>query len=710
MAASLHFTACPSPSSSAHTQCCAVASTSESINTTAAPALPSSSRKASLKASALRTLLTKMEAKQFDQAASWFEQHFNPHEQSLVDLCGGQCCDVRDVVVAMMRVYMVQGRMDKVRVVFMAALRDLAPRESPSLSSSPSRMNGSSVAKLSADEDEDNGYNAPSLLNTSVFNAYLEVLTRRKNYDVEEVLFVMEEMESARVQPDSLTYHYLIELHVRAGYDPQGLWNEQVHERQLRPLPATVQTILLRVVPSSPDSAFVVEVTREALRCGSAVMDKRMMAEMIEQWLQEKDTVATTTTTDDNAAGATSSSTSAISSPLSPSAAEPAMEGGPGGGTSLTSDTASSDSSKPLPTASGASSLSSNTMMTSFGYRYPAEYIMWLMLELEVRCVLDKSSFVQYIQKQHVAELLLRCARSADSVTASQVLALMDRHVMGKTADILALLVWCRAQALEVEQALDVVELMARKGYLEMTDPFRKFTVECLRMEMERHFLLTVADALGSVVLLERALGHLVLRRQRGRLVSVHTLDVLVLAASKLGEQRRAMHLVSTYASQWGVQPRTNTYNCLLVGSTALGGTMWQRTVYDAMMAAGVGPSPLTYRVLIRQAVLSDSIDEAVRYLLDVTKQPGLRVEVEMILPILERAARAGDVDTVNRVSQYALDCDIGIDGAVLQTVMKDLTSAGQSVDVLKGHQPLHEALRSRSKVGRQRVRHSLVL
>ncbi|ESL06142.1 hypothetical protein TRSC58_06189 [Trypanosoma rangeli SC58] len=250
---------------------------------------------------------------------------------------------------------------------------------------------------------------------------------------------------------------------------------------------------------------------------------------------------------------------------------------------------------------------------------------------------------------------------------------------------------------------------MSRKGHLELTDPFKRCTVDCLRQVMDRHFMMALADAMSTTALLDRVLQHLRARRRRGQTVSAHSLDLVVLAAAKLGEDRRAMSLVGDYTAGWGIQPRTNTYNCLLVGLSTQRGASLQRTIYDAMLENGVVPNAFTFRVLIRQAVLADSIDEALDFLQRVTSHAGLRVEVEMVLPIIERAARAGDAETVNRVSKFALDCDIGIDAAVLNSVVKLLAEAGQEVEVIKGHQPLHEALRSRSKAGRQRARNEII-
>ncbi|ESS66674.1 hypothetical protein TCDM_04645 [Trypanosoma cruzi Dm28c] len=552
--------------------------------------------------SPLAHVMELMEAKNYDGVVQFYEASYRADRMSLQEFSGG-AFQARDMAVCLMRTFTALGRMDRVREVFAAGLRDLAG-------------NG---------QGKDSGRTV-SLLNANFFNAYLEVLTQRKNFATEEVLYILKEMKAANVVPDALTYHYLIELHIRMGVDPVGLWNDMRRGSELQPLPCTVQALLLQVVPSSPDASFVVDVTREALRHGGNVLDKRLLAGLMEQWLHN-------------------------------------------------------------------------------AQEYPPEYVLWLMFELEIRCVLDKASFVQFVQKQHVAELLQRCAKCADAVTAGKALALMDRHVMTKTADVLSLVVWCWAQALELEKAFDLLELMARKGHLELTDPFKKYTVDCLRQVMDRHFMMALADAISTTALLDRVLRHLRERRRRGQIVSAHSLDLVVLAAAKLGEDRRAMLLVSEYIADWGIQPRTNTYNCLLVGLSSRRGASLQRTIYDVMLENGVMPNAFTFRVLIRQAVLADNIDEAIEFLQRVTSHVGLRVEVEMVLPILERAARAGDAETVNRVSKFALECDIGIDSVVLNGVIKMLTEAGQDVEVIKGHQPLHDALRSRSKTGRQRPR-----
>lgn len=630
--------------------------------------------------------------------AAFYEQHFNPAQQHFVtDFCQDFVADARDALITLMRVYTNLGRIDKVREVFAVGLRDLAaakeltwtsPAQYAWLGSSarrrdsgtttaatgtPLKLQDDLLAPASAaregkpcDTSAVMWWRRPTMLNADVFNAYFEALTRRNKYAVEEAIFVLDQMKACGVEKDALTYHYLVELHVRAGYDPTGLWEEmKQQEPEVAPLPATVQTFMLRVVPYSADPSLVVEVTRAALRYGTAIVDKRMLAELMVQW-------------------------------LSPVRAPNHGEGNGGSGSQHT--------------VAQASRLGLSTASPSSAAQYPPEYVLWLMLELELRCVLEKASFSQYVQRHYFTELLLRCAKCTDAGTAEQVLALMDRHAIAKTAEVLAMVVWCWSQALEIEKALDLIEWMALKGYLDQVDCFRKAQIESLRYTMDRHYLMTFADAINTPALVERALSHLQARRQKGALVTVHTLDLLVLALARIGEERKALQLVSAYEPRWGVAPRTNTYNALLTGCSRHRSTMLHRVVYKTMKNSGIVPNVLTFRVLIRQAVMAGNIDEAIYYLEEVTAHPGLRVEVEMILPILERAARVGDVETATRVSQYSLKCDIGIDGSVLRSVMQQLTEAGQSVEVLKSQLPLHEALRSRSKAGRQRARNEVLV
>lgn len=784
-----------------------------------------------------------------------------------------------------------------------------------------------------------------------LFHGYLEVISIRKNFDPQEVCWVLSMMKERGAAPNLLTFHYLTEIHIRAGYDPTGLWWSYLHDPlpaayfapspplacetaspnfscggsptnssglacgtelwyfalsggvgsapghsffsclgssyasslpscgggclpgvaslsphagghgqflalppRIVPLPATLQALLVRVVPfvgflgrhgrgkhletAGPpvagscwvQASMVVEVAKGAVLgsaggcdaggvarenetallfgqhrrtvernravCSAALpassfVDNKQLVELIEQWLLGSST------------------------PLSPSE-DDTIRG------VLGSRAVAGSGSAPLLT----------TSTSAIGY--PPEYVMWLLLELEHRCLVDehKGSFAQHIQRRHLVAVLLHCAKCGDAVTFREVLSLMDRQLVRKTADTGALGVWCFSLALWIEPALEMILWMETKGYLEHAPctPFfqRCTTVDTLRYTFDRHFLMTFVDALSTPELVERAMrflrrvrdgaldtwsptsrpplgvvwgthddgvadgrrGHHSPRRSGredkevmnwcgcggvGRedatepsecrvrknpvgapgldgsvRVCSPVLDLIVLAWCKIGREREAIRLVESYETEWGVVPRTNTLNALLMGlqwswtrsgtecsfPAVAGGSGGERRAdgsglgvrysHDVFVALTqdradpVVPNAVMYKLLIRQAVQCDEMDEAVGYLREAASgnregrgggsTGSVRVEVEMILPILERAARAGDAETATQLSQFALDCDIGIDPGVLHTVMGHLRQTGQAVDVLQGHLRLHEALRLRSKVARQRARASIQL
>lgn len=575
-----------------------------------------------------------------------------------------------------------------------------------------------------------------TLLNTALFDAYLEVLVKRSVFGQQEVMELLTLMRELHIPKSSLTYLYLIELHLRMNVDPSALWKElesleEDEQRSLREMmeafvnekedssssssvvrsaaavaafgyatspqcritPAMAKALLFRYLPSATDSPLVVRIVRKLLQLDC--LEPAALAQLTLQWIQDS-------------------------------------------------------------------------------VHYSPEHCVWLLFELEQRCVLERLPLVQWVSRAQLMPLLLQCAKTGDATSCEQVLALLDRHVMAKTAEIYALAAWCYATSYEIEKALDVVELMGRRGFLELTDPFKKYTLETLSLTMDRHFLMMIVDSIFNVGVLNRGIEHLQLRKQSGRAVSVHSLDLLLLACGKLHEEQRALQLFREYPT-YGPQvvPRTLSYNALVLSlstsSTGRGTSQIQvplvsaltgqpmtasspsattiasssdaeqnaatneedrgavtaaaaaasvgvsanqtsAAVLDAMAKSGVRPNAHTFRLLIRHAILCDDIDAAVHFLEQVSTFPGLRVEVEMILPILERAARAGDADTVNRMSKYSLDCDVGIGAVVMNNVVTWLKEHGKDTSLVESHLPMHEALRSRSKVARRRTKHDVGL
>uniref|UniRef100_A0A7S1R171 Pentatricopeptide repeat-containing protein-mitochondrial domain-containing protein n=1 Tax=Neobodo designis TaxID=312471 RepID=A0A7S1R171_NEODS len=330
-----------------------------------------------------------------------------------------------------------------------------------------------------------------------------------------------------------------------------------------------------------------------------------------------------------------------------------------------------------------------------------AEHALWLLFELEMRCVLDRKPLTKCVDRANVIRLLLKCAKGGDATTASRTLALMERQQIPATADALALVAWSYARALEVEKAVDALEDMAQRGMLDGVDHTKRFVIEALNQPVQKHYLTTVAECLSSAEAVDRAYFHLEKRKADGKAVSVHTLDVIVLACAKLGDEDRAVETMESYATL-GVHPRAQSYNALLVLCGGRNKARQHRTIFEAMLRNGVKPNYHTLRLLIRQAVLTDNIDEALEFLERAPTFPGVRVDVEMLLPVLERAARVGDVATVLEVAHFSLKCDIGIDGTVLRTAISRLKENGVDAAEVEAIIPAHERMRGQYGVGRR--------
>lgn len=124
-----------------------------------------------------------------------------PPDAPFLTVYGGES---RDVAVALMRAYAAQGRIDGVRDVFHLALDATLSPAVPGGSCSSTALSSSSV----------------------IVDAYLDILTMRSNFSVDDVLYVLRVMRNASIPKSPLTYLYLIELHLRMDKDPVGLWSE----------------------------------------------------------------------------------------------------------------------------------------------------------------------------------------------------------------------------------------------------------------------------------------------------------------------------------------------------------------------------------------------------------------------------------------------------------------------------------------------------
>merc|ERR1712000_787770 len=123
---------------------------------------------------------------------------------------------------------------------------------------------------------------------------------------------------------------------------------------------------------------------------------------------------------------------------------------------------------------------------------------------------------------------------------------------------------------------------------------------------------------------------------------------------------------------------------------------------FEAIRRRGIQPNYHTMRILIRQAVVCNNIEEALTYLEQAKNTPGIRIDVEMILSIFERACKVGDIDTALHVSRVSMECDIGIDPAILRVGCDRLMELGVDPSGLQETIGVHEKLRGRHGLGRR--------
>ena len=329
---------------------------------------------------------------------------------------------------------------------------------------------------------------------------------------------------------------------------------------------------------------------------------------------------------------------------------------------------------------------------------------LWLLFEIEQRCVVDSVSLKQVVDRTTFTSLLLKCAKCGDSVTAERILSCMERHFLPRTMDVLALCLWTYAAAQKIELAFDLLEEMVRKGFLEQTDINKKWIVEDLNWMSDRHFLNILGESMNTVEMVDRAYFHLEARHRQGKSVSVDSLDIVVMACGRLGDEDRAVETMESYASL-GVHPRTKSYNALLLSCAGRNKARQHKTVFEAMLRNGVTPNYHTFRLLIRQAVLCDNIEEALEFLEKAPTYKGVFVDVEMMLPIVERAAFVGDEATVLHMMTKAIHADVGFSPTITRAIVQRLSNHGINTDAVAELIPVHEKLRTKTGLGRRRPR-----
>lgn len=503
----------------------------------------------------------------------------------------------------------------------------------------------------------------PRERSTAVFDTWLQLLVQQATINKQEVLQILSVMEKeSNLSKTAFTYQSLIEAHIRLQLDPSPLYYEMKTHKNAKSLlsPSVLSLLVKGVAPFR---------TRDA-----EVACPQFHVDVLRDYLAKARPLAT-------ADGTTSPNSLDYNLDFLKQRFLMFINNGNNNNNQQQQQQQSYNNNEQL---------------------YSPESALWLLFEIEQRCVIECVSLREVIERAPLVQLLLKCAKCGDADTAAGVVALMERHLIPKSVDVLALSLWAQAVAGRIPDAFDTLQDMVRRGYLDHVDHTRRFVVEALGVPMECHYLTTLADSLNTVEAVDRAYFYLEARHKKGLPVSIHALDTVVLACGKIGDENRAVETLEAYPSLFGIQPRIQSYNALLLSCTGKNKARRHRTVFEAIRRRGISPNYHTMRILIRQAVLCNNIEEALSYLEQAKNTPGIRIDVEMILSIFERSCKVGDLETALHVSKMALECDIGIDAGILRVGCDRLGELGVDSTALAETISVHEKLRGRHGLGRR--------
>jgi len=322
---------------------------------------------------------------------------------------------------------------------------------------------------------------------------------------------------------------------------------------------------------------------------------------------------------------------------------------------------------------------------------------VWLLFEIEQMCVLEKVSIKDALGPSNVILMcFVKCARRGDSDSAEMLLGLLERHHFPKGPDLYGLMVYAYSVAGKWREAFDLLQDMAQRGLLESQDAHKKFFIEPLRMSMERHYLMALVMMLSiAAESVDKAYYYLEARRSEGNNVSVHCLDVIVLACAKLFDEQRAIETIESY-EKFDVKPRATSYLYLLQACGGKNKARHQRTIFEAMLRNEVEPTAAIYKLLIRQGVLADNMDDALEFLERMART--IRVESEVIEGIIDKAVKVGDVELVRSlIVRCHQEWTLYLDPTYLSKVSAQLSRVGVDASPLMPGIALHEEARNLS-------------
>eukprot|EP00760_Papus_ankaliazontas_P027048 PhM_4_TR3120/c0_g1_i1/m.69622 len=320
------------------------------------------------------------------------------------------------------------------------------------------------------------------------------------------------------------------------------------------------------------------------------------------------------------------------------------------------------------------------------------DQVLFVLFELEQQCVMEKVSVRDTIPAQTLLHVLIKCALRGDADCAELLLGLFERHHFAKGGDMYGLMVYCYSVAARWKDALDLVQEMANRGLLDNTDAQKRFIVEGVKYAMDRHYLNALAHTLSiSTEHVDAAYFYIEERRTQGHNVSIHCLDVIVLACAKLSDEQRAIETIESY-DRFDLKPRGASYLYLLQACGGKNKARHQKTIFEAMIRNGVDPNTTVYKLLVRQALAADHIGDALEFVERMAESTNARLDGDVVEHVIDKASRVGDVDLIRSlVVKASKEWNVRLDVSRLQQVVRTLNKMGADTAPLLPAVALHE-------------------
>ena len=196
-------------------------------------------------------------------------------------------------------------------------------------------------------------------------------------------------------------------------------------------------------------------------------------------------------------------------------------------------------------------------------------------------------------------------------------------------------------------------------------------------------------------------------------------MNLIVQACAKLYDEQRALETVDAF-SGFEHKPNLQTYYFLIQCCGGKNRARHQKAVFESMPQHGVTPTIHIYKILVRQALAADKMDEALEYLdllgnpespsdkenpqedesiinatsanSKTTLQRKARLDLDIVHQVLEKAASVGDAELVSFLIERAHnEWKVILDFARLKQMCQGMRHFGCDLNPILDKIALHE-------------------